>query len=135
MITIISQYLNVYSSCYFTMDSRMNEYLCKSENILPGYDRSQKLYILEIWILRCVVRDLDYVEPYCQTPSPVQNWELTLLSLGNKNKNKPHLISCRRGCIRVVKTCVLTILSLIRWKIPHFPPQKWRWPQFHMDSN
>ena len=29
---------------------------------------------------------------YCQTPSPVQNWELTLLSPGNNNKkkNNPH---------------------------------------------
>ena len=51
----------------------------------------------------------------CQTSSPVKNWELTLLSLDNKNnKNNPHLISCRRGCPRVGKICVQTILSLIR---------------------
>jgi hypothetical protein len=54
-----------------------------------------------------------YIPGYCKTPCPVQN--LTLLSLRNKNKNNPHLISCKRGCPRFVKICVQTILSLIRW--------------------
>ena len=45
---------------------------------------------------------------YCQTPSPVQNWELTLLSLCNKNKkNNPHLIS---GCLR--RLCKLVAEAL-----------------------
>ena len=48
--------------------------------------------------------------PYCQTPNAFKNWELTLLSLGNKNKNKnnPYLISHRRGCPSVVNICVWT---------------------------
>ena len=41
---------------------------------------------------------------YCQTPTPGETLELTLLSIGNKkknNKNDPHLNSPRRGCCRV----------------------------------
>ena len=47
---------------------------------------------------------------FCQTPNPVKNWELSLLSLANKKKrkqnnkkNNPHLISHRRVFPRVVR--------------------------------
>ena len=42
----------------------------------------------------------------CQTPNPVQNWELTLLSHGNKKNKNPHLNSPRRGCAGVLKFCM-----------------------------
>ena len=44
---------------------------------------------------------------YCQTPIPVQNWELTLLSPGNNNKkNNPHPNFLGKDCLSVVKICV-----------------------------
>ena len=30
----------------------------------------------------------DSMKPFCQTPTPGETWELTLLSCGNKNKKK-----------------------------------------------
>ena len=51
-----------------------------------------------------------HVKLYCQTPTPGETWELTLLSRGNKNnknnKNNPHLNSPRRDCARVLKFCM-----------------------------
>jgi hypothetical protein len=38
------------------------------------------------------------VHKCCQTPTPGESWELTLLSHGNKKKNDPHLNSPRTGC-------------------------------------
>ena len=51
---------------------------------------------------------------YCQTPTPGETWELTLLSRGNKKnkkknkkkKNDPHLNSPRRDCARILKFCM-----------------------------
>ena len=40
----------------------------------------------------------------CQTLRPIQNWELTLISLGkSKNKNNPPQISQRGGCPMVAR--------------------------------
>jgi hypothetical protein len=46
---------------------------------------------------------------FCQTPTPGEYWELTLLSHGHKknnNKNDPHLNFPRRDCARVLKFCM-----------------------------
>jgi hypothetical protein len=49
---------------------------------------------------------------FCQTPTPGESWELTLLSRGHKkkkknnNKNEPHLNSPRRGCRMVSNFCM-----------------------------
>jgi hypothetical protein len=39
--------------------------------------------------------NLTICEPFCQTPTPGESWELTLLSRGHKNE--PHQNSPRRG--------------------------------------
>ena len=55
---------------------------------------------------------------YCQTPTLGQTWELTLLSPGNKNRNKkndPHPNSPIRGLIRVMKFCMWpSVTKIIR---------------------
>jgi hypothetical protein len=45
---------------------------------------------------------------YCQTPTPGEIWELTLLLRGKKNKkrNDPPLNSPRRDCAWVLKFCM-----------------------------
>ena len=90
------------------------------------------LYCFSCFLGKVSIKNMEGDFTFCQTPSPVHNWELTLLSLGNKNKNdknnqnNPHIISFRRGCPRVVKICMQTILSLIRWKTPSFFSPKWK---------
>ena len=49
----------------------------------------------------------------CQTPTPGQTWELTLLACGNKkkknnnmNNKNPHPNSPSRGCARVFEFCM-----------------------------
>ena len=61
-----------------------------------------KITYMYIWgvffinYLMLIINPLINSPVYCQTPSPVLNVELTLLSLCNKNnKNNPHLISQR----------------------------------------
>jgi hypothetical protein len=43
---------------------------------------------------------------FCQTPTPCETWELTLISRCNKNKNDPHLNCPKSDCARVLKFCM-----------------------------
>ena len=77
---------------------------------------SLKLHKIIFYLFKVIIIILNTYKQTnnCQTPSPVQNWELTLLSLGKNNKKKnPHLISCSRGRPRVVKMLMLLLILII----------------------
>ena len=73
-----------------------------------------RCFIMVPWLhLNTADKTGDVTSYFCQTHTPGQTWELTLLSCGNKkkkkkkNNNNPHPNSTRRGCSRVLTFCML----------------------------